>query len=75
MLTFVALKTGWYFEGNEAVAATKQVLKGDAYVVGRATGEAWKTAKSAIELTAVAFTLLTVYFFISETKNSKTKTQ
>jgi hypothetical protein len=64
-LAVFAAKFDWYLSGNESVAAAKQVLNGDQYLVGRATQEMWGTIKGCVMIAAGIFGLSSAYLFIT----------
>lgn len=65
-LAIFATKFDWYLSGNEAVAATKQVLNGDDYLMGRTTQEMWGTINGFVGLASGFLAAVTAYLFASE---------
>lgn len=69
LLTIISFNFGWFFEGEAAIAASKQVLKGFDYQAARAEYQFWQTTQIAVNVAAVLFYGL----FIVQILKTKTK--
>lgn len=80
LLTFIVLiiitsSFDWIISGNEAVAAAKQVLRGNEYSAARTSMAIWQTANSIAHIATGFFGFYTAYLFITDNKLSKNKKQ
>jgi hypothetical protein len=70
---FIGAKFDWVFTGNEAIAATKQVLTGSDYAIGRTTQSIWQTAHSALFFIAGFSGCAGAYLFAKDALTKKPK--
>lgn len=71
ILLFISFNFGWFFEGQSAIAAAKQVLNGYDYQEARTSMMLWQRIHSVLDVGAAVFLVLFATTFFKKREAHK----